>query len=128
VHDAARCCIKPAAVRRLIEEVGDDEVGGLLALPVTDTLKRARRESGCVLRVADTVSRDDLWQAQTPQMFRYGLLMRALERFPEVTDEAGAVERLGMSPRLVLGDALNLKVTHPSDIELATAILRAQRG
>jgi 2-C-methyl-D-erythritol 4-phosphate cytidylyltransferase len=123
VHDAARPCLTVAHVEALIDEVGDDDVGGLLAIPVADTLKRAG--PGC--RSETTVARDNLWQAQTPQMFRHGLLLRALQQAPQVTDEASAVEGLGLRPRLVAADAGNLKVTYPFDLQLAAWIL-GQRG
>lgn len=123
VHDAARACLTVAHIEKLISEVGDDPVGGLLAVPVADTLKRAQNGS----RVATTVSRDGLWQAQTPQMFRLGLLRDALEFAPTVTDEASAVEALGLHPKLVAADAMNLKVTYPLDLKLAEWIL-ANRG
>jgi 2-C-methyl-D-erythritol 4-phosphate cytidylyltransferase len=121
VHDAARPCLSAAALQRLIEEVGDDEAGGLLALPVADTLKRANGED----RIATTVSRESLWQAQTPQMFRYGLLIEALRRMAKehLTDEAGAIERIGLKPKLVMGEARNLKITYPQDLELARLIV-----
>jgi len=119
VHDAARCCLTPAHVDKLITEVGDDPVGGLLAVPVADTLKRAQENS----RVAATVPREKLWQAQTPQMFRHGMLLDALERAPSVTDEASAIEALGLQPKLVAADATNLKVTWPLDLQLAGWIL-----
>jgi len=122
VHDAARACLQAAQVSNLIEVLRDDPVGGLLAVPVADTLKRADSAG----RVADTISREALWQAQTPQMFRYGLLQRALHAQPNVTDEAGAVEYLGLPPRLVAADATNFKVTYPQDIALAELILRAR--
>jgi 2-C-methyl-D-erythritol 4-phosphate cytidylyltransferase len=123
VHDAARPCLSADALERLIAEVGDDEAGGLLAIPVADTLKRADADT----RVDATASREGLWQAQTPQMFRYGFLVEALRRSDgaEVTDEASAIERLGLKPRLVMGEARNLKVTYPQDLELAEVILKA---
>ncbi|MBX3604643.1 MAG: 2-C-methyl-D-erythritol 4-phosphate cytidylyltransferase [Piscinibacter sp.] len=118
VHDAARCLIEPAWVDRLIDACLDDEVGGLLALPVADTLKQA--QDG---RVAATLPRADKWAAQTPQMFRLGLLQQALAAAgAAVTDEASAVEALGLRPRLVEGDAANIKVTWPSDFRLAQAL------
>jgi len=122
VHDAARPCLSAAALGRLIAEVGEDEAGGLLAIPVADTLKRGDGEN----RVVETESRAGLWQAQTPQMFRYGILVDALRRAGQhsVTDEAGAVERIGLRPRLVMGEARNLKVTYPEDLELAARILK----
>ncbi len=121
VHDAARPCVSRAALDRLIEAVGDDDAGGLLAIPVADTLKRADAHH----RVASTEARDGLWQAQTPQMFRYGLLVEALRRCGpgSVTDEAGAIEAIGLKPRLVMGEPRNLKVTYPEDLEMAAMIL-----
>lgn len=124
VHDAARCCLTPTQVEMLIAEIGDDPVGGLLAVPVADTLKRAQEEQ----RVVATVSREHLWQAQTPQMFRYGMLLDALEQAPAVTDEASAIEALGLQPKLVAADATNLKVTYPLDLLLAGWILENRRG
>ena len=107
----------------LIEHLADDETGGLLAVPVADTLKRATIEG----RVLATEPRANLWQAQTPQMFRYGLLRDALASHSAVTDEAGAIEALGLKPKLVRGDATNLKVTYPADLALAAMILRARK-
>lgn len=120
VHDAARPCITPAMIAAMIEELKDDAVGGLLALPVADTIKRADPAQ----RVAQTLPRDGLWLAQTPQMFRLGLLADAYAHFPEVTDEAGAMERAGHVPRLVAGDARNIKVTYPADFALAALYLK----
>lgn len=124
VHDAARVCLTPAHVAKLIGEVGNDPVGGLLAVPVADTLKRAYDDA----RVAATVPREGLWQAQTPQMFRFGLLLEALEFAPAVTDEASAIEALGLHPKLVAADATNLKVTYPLDLKLAEWILANRKG
>jgi 2-C-methyl-D-erythritol 4-phosphate cytidylyltransferase len=118
VHDAARACLTVEHVEALIRAVGDDATGGILAVPVADTLKR---ESGG--RIEATVPREKLWQAQTPQMFRHGLLSKALATAPAVTDEAGAVEALGLKPKLVAADATNLKVTFPLDLHLAEWIL-----
>ncbi len=122
VHDAARPCLRPALVARLMHEIGEDDVGGLLAVPVADTLKRAD-DTGRVLR---TEPREGLWQAQTPQMFRCGVLRRALadSAASQVTDESRAVELLGLRPRLVGGDLSNLKVTFPHDLPLAEQVLR----
>ena len=122
VHDAARACLTVAHVEALIREVGDDPVGGILAVPVADTLKREEEGTGSG-RIAATVPREKLWQAQTPQMFRHGLLSRALATAPSVTDEASAVEALGLHPKLVAADATNLKVTYPLDLHLAEWIL-----
>ena len=128
VHDAARPCLSRGDLRRLIREVGNDSVGGLLALPVSDTLKRDDGQGRC----SGTIARDSVWRALTPQMFRYGLLRRALslclERQRSVTDEASAVETLGLRPILVRGQAENLKVTDPQDAALAAAILRGRES
>jgi 2-C-methyl-D-erythritol 4-phosphate cytidylyltransferase len=122
VHDAARCLLRPEWVERLITACAGDEVGGLLALPVSDTLKR--EHDG---RALMTVSRQGLWAAQTPQMFRLGLLERGLARAgDQVTDEASAIESLGLRPRLVTGDWQNLKVTWPTDLALAETLLAAR--
>ena len=124
VHDAARPCVASADIDRLIAAVdGSGEEGGLLATPLADTLKRADAEQ----RIAETVSRESLWQAQTPQMFRHALLLEALKKAgDQVTDEASAIEKLGLKPKLVEGDAGNLKVTYPRDLELAALILQQQ--
>lgn len=122
VHDAARCLLRPEWVDRLIDACLADPVGGLLALPLADTLKA--EEAG---RVADTVPRAGKWAAQTPQMFRIGLLARALaEAGDQVTDESSAVEALGLAPRLVAGDLENLKVTWPADFALAARLLQTR--
>lgn len=124
VHDAARPCLPRRDLLGLIAECRRDEVGGLLALPVADTLKQADDEG----RSARTLPRERIWRAQTPQMFRHGQLVRALahalaEGF-DATDEAAAIEGLGLRPRLVEGSALNIKVTRPGDLALAQAALR----
>lgn len=122
VHDAARCLITPKLIDSLIDACVHDEVGGLLAHKLSDTLKR--EEGG---RVAATVERDDKWLAQTPQMFRIGLLMQALERTNgHHTDEASAVEALGHRPLLVPGATQNFKVTFPDDFALAEAVLKGR--
>lgn len=122
VHDAARPCLGGMQLDTLMDELAGDEVGGLLAVPVADTLKR----SDSSRRVACTEPRENLWQAQTPQMFRYGLLVKALSMTGSatMTDDAGAIEALGLQPKLVLSDARNLKVTYPQDLALAELILR----
>ena len=125
VHDAARCLVEPAWVDRLIDACRDDEVGGLLALPVADTLKQQAAQAPHA-RVAATVDRAGKWAAQTPQMFRLGLLQPALRQAGEhITDESSAIEALGHDPRLVRGDLLNLKVTWPEDFALAERLLGA---
>ncbi len=123
VHDAARCLLRPAWVQRLWDACRDDAVGGLLALPLADTLKNADAEGRAQL----TLPRDGKWLAQTPQMFRLGLLQRALrEAGPGVTDEASAIEVLGLKPLLVPGEIENLKVTWPGDFALATRLLETR--
>jgi 2-C-methyl-D-erythritol 4-phosphate cytidylyltransferase/2-C-methyl-D-erythritol 4-phosphate cytidylyltransferase/2-C-methyl-D-erythritol 2,4-cyclodiphosphate synthase len=121
VHDAARCLVQPAAIERLIDACIKDSVGGLLALPLGDTLKQASADD----RVARTLDRSGKWTAQTPQMFRLGLLQAALAQASAgVTDEASAVESLGHAPRLVCGEPDNLKLTWPADFALAERLLR----
>jgi 2-C-methyl-D-erythritol 4-phosphate cytidylyltransferase len=123
VHDAARCLITPELVDRLIDTCGEDEVGGLLAHPLADTLKIG--ENG---RVASTISRTGKWQAQTPQMFRLGMLRQALEAASDgVTDESSAIEAMGLKPLLVAAGAQNFKVTYPEDFAMAEAVLRGRR-
>jgi 2-C-methyl-D-erythritol 4-phosphate cytidylyltransferase len=124
VHDAARPCLGAAELDRLITELAADPTGGLLAVPVADTLKRANRDG----QVVQTEPRDQLWQAQTPQMFRYRVLLEALraDGHALMTDEARAIENLGLKPRLVMGDARNIKVTYEHDLVLAELILKAQ--
>jgi 2-C-methyl-D-erythritol 4-phosphate cytidylyltransferase len=123
VHDAARPCLSAAMLDSLFSELADDPVGGILAVPVADTVKRADADQ----RVAATEPRDGLWQAQTPQMFRYGQLQKSLKNEISVTDEAGAIEAAGLKPKLVRGDSTNLKVTWPADLALAAMILRARK-
>jgi 2-C-methyl-D-erythritol 4-phosphate cytidylyltransferase len=122
VHDAARPCIETELVEQFLDELGDDPVGGLLAMPLADTLKSADEGQ----RVAATIPRLNLWRAQTPQMFRYDMLRRGLETRPDATDEAQAIEALNQSPRLVEGENGNLKVTFAEDLAIAEMILRQQ--
>jgi 2-C-methyl-D-erythritol 4-phosphate cytidylyltransferase len=125
VHDAARPCVRPGDVMRLVTSVKDDDVGGLLAVPVVDTVKQVR-----ALKVSATLDRQNLWLAQTPQIFRYGVLLRAMEEalaagIP-VTDEASAVEHLGLAPMVVEGHRDNIKVTRAHDLALAAWYLQQQ--
>ncbi len=119
VHDAARPCLTPGDLDRLIATLADDPIGGLLAVPVRDTLKQADGSG----RSAATVDRSQLWHALTPQMFRLTMLHEALHaalaRGLQVTDEAAAMEAAGFAPRLVEGRADNLKITRPEDLALA---------
>ena len=127
VHDAARCLLRPAWVDRLIDACLPDPVGGLLALPLADTLKQAHPQTG---RISCTLARTDKWLAQTPQMFRLGLLQRALHSAQEmgrdITDEASAVEALSLAPLLVQGEFENLKLTWPADFALAVRLLETR--
>ena len=124
VHDAARPCLPAADLERLISECAQDEIGGILAYPVADTVKKAAKDEAGAMRIAGTEDRSQLWLAQTPQMFRAGLLGQALRQARNaVTDEASAVEQLGLRPRLVAGSRDNLKVTYPEDMAIAQAIL-----
>jgi 2-C-methyl-D-erythritol 4-phosphate cytidylyltransferase len=123
VHDAARPCLPSTDLANLIRECERDEIGGVLALPVADTVKSAAKDEAGVQRVAGTQDRSQLWLAQTPQMFRVGLLTQALARCASATDEAAAVESLGLRPRLVAGSRENLKITYPEDLAIAEAIL-----
>lgn len=131
VHDAARCLITPQQIQALISSCRDDAVGGLLAQPLADTLKSERLDEHGV-RVSATVDRAGKWLAQTPQMFRIGALLQALAQAEHsgrvVTDESSAMEALGLSPKLVRGSALNLKITYPEDFALAEAILLSRLG
>lgn len=125
VHDAARPGIDADMVQRLMCEIKQEDIGGLLALPLADTLKRADADS----HVDATISRNSLWQAQTPQMFRHGALhhalANALDKAP--TDEAQAMEWMGYAPKLVLGDLKNLKVTYPHDLTVVSALIQAAK-
>ena len=127
VHDAARCLLTAAQIGQLITACVDDAVGGLLALPLPDTLKQQNADA----RVQATIPRADKWLAQTPQMFRIGLLREALAAhaaggFAGITDEASAIELAGLAPLLVPGSAQNFKVTYPEDFALAEAVLRSR--
>lgn len=126
VHDAARPCLTRSDLDKLIGELSEDDVGGILAVPVRDTMKR----DNDIERIEHTVDRQGLWHALTPQMFRLGLLRDALqaalaEGF-EVTDEASAIEHTGKRPRLVEGSSSNIKVTRPEDLALAEYYLTVQ--
>ncbi len=126
VHDAARPCLRAADIDRLIEALRDHPVGGLLGLPVADTLKRVDHDGDVVA----TLSRENVWYASTPQMFRLGELTAAIERAIRervaITDEAGAIERTARMPRMVEGSPDNIKITRPADLALAEQFLRHQ--
>lgn len=116
VHDAARCCISSNSVRNLILELNDDDIGGILAIPVTDTIKSCFDGT-----INKTVDRSNLFLAQTPQMFRYKVLLEAMSKcnLETITDEAGAVEQLGFKVRIVNGETRNIKITYPTDLQIA---------
>lgn len=128
VHDAARPCLSAADLQALMDGLAEDPIGGLLAVPLSDTLKQANE----LQRVAATLPREHVWRALTPQMFRFGLLKRALEAARKskltITDEAMAIENLGHAPRLILGRADNIKITRPEDLVLAKNILQDRVG
>ena len=119
VHDAARPGLTQQLLDNLLNTLENDPVGGLLALPLADTLKQADGNA----RIAGTIPRANLWQAQTPQMFRYAILIKALQSFEgAATDEAEAIEALGLQPKLVQGELRNLKITYPQDLALLEAL------
>jgi 2-C-methyl-D-erythritol 4-phosphate cytidylyltransferase len=122
VHDAARPCLPRKDLENLVRETESDEVGGILALPIAETVKRALQD-----RIESTENRARLWLAQTPQMFRAGLLIQALQRAKGTpTDEAAAVEQMGLKPKLVAGSRENLKVTWPEDVAIAESLLKGR--
>lgn len=120
VHDAARCCVSPDNIEKMILQLCQDKVGGILAIPATDTIKNVKNKI-----IDKTLPREEVYLAQTPQMFRYGVLLDALEKanLDQVTDEASAVEQLGLPVHICLGDTRNIKITYPTDINLAQVIL-----
>lgn len=123
VHDAARPGLTAELLNRLLDTLEHDEVGGLLALPLADTLKLSSTEQ----RVEKTIPRENLWQAQTPQMFRFHLLQKALSSFEgSPTDEAQAIEALGLQPKLVVGSLRNMKVTYPQDLQLMEILMQKE--
>lgn len=128
VHDAARPCLRQSDIDALLKQVGNHSAGGLLGMPVADTLKFC----GDNHRVKRTISRNNLWRALTPQMFRYGKLLKAMEvvvKYPErITDEASAMEMAGYEPVMVEGSWDNIKITHPQDLYLAELILRSREN
>jgi 2-C-methyl-D-erythritol 4-phosphate cytidylyltransferase len=126
VHDAARPCLTGALIDSLIDQIGDDPAGGILAVPISDTLKRADERG----RIASTVPRAGLWGAQTPQMFRHGALLDALtsSALDPITDEASALEARGVRPQLVPGSTTNIKITYPHDLATARLLLEAEKA
>jgi len=128
VHDAVRPCVRVADIQHLIAQLDSNHVGGLLGIPVVDTLKRTNTDGV----VQETVDRNEYWQAQTPQMFRYGMLVDALQQVitaaMPVTDESAAIERLGKFPQMVAGHKDNIKITHAADLVIASQILQSQES
>lgn len=125
VHDAARPGLSLSLLNTFLDTLQDDAVGGLLALPLADTLKQSNQEA----RSVKTIPREHLWQAQTPQMFRYQTLKNALSQFEgSPTDEAQAIEALGLQPKLVVGALNNMKVTYPQDIAVVEALMKQGDG
>lgn len=129
VHDVARPCVRLDDIKLLITTLANDEVGGILANPLRDTIKQtAPDDSG---RIVATLPRNQLWQALTPQLFKYGVLHQALTRAKRykvtVTDEASAIEALGYQPKLIIGATDNIKITYPDDLKLADYLLRQQQ-
>ena len=128
VHDAARCCLPQSALNRLLDTLDTDphaqQHGALLAIPVADTLKR--QAAPHLVHSAQTIPREGIWQAQTPQAFQAALLHRALSQsdLSQITDDASAVEQLGLQPALVTGDSRNIKLTRPDDAALAEYFLQ----
>lgn len=124
VHDAARPCLRSTDLELLLQQLEGDEVGGILAAPVSDTLKMVEKKTGAV----KTLDRESIWRALTPQMFRLSILSRALKHCEErgigITDEASAVEQLGLRVKLVKGQSDNIKITHAEDLELAAGIFK----
>lgn len=127
VHDSVRCCIRTSKIHQLLDQLAENPVGGILAVPSRDTLKQSNFE-GDILK---TLDRNSIWQAQTPQLFRFDILHTALRRAREqqetVNDESSAIELMKLQPHLVEGHYDNIKITHPEDLVIAEAILKQQR-
>jgi 2-C-methyl-D-erythritol 4-phosphate cytidylyltransferase len=127
VHDAARPCLSASDLEKLLADGKADAVGAILALPVAETVKSAAKDEAGAQRIAATQDRSQLWLAQTPQMFRAGMLAQALAGCPDATDESAAIERRGLRPRLVPGSRENLKVTYAEDLAIAESILSRRK-
>lgn len=130
VHDAARPCLRYSDLELLISTLETDEVGGVLASPVSDTLKLVKSKEQTVNTVSETLDRDKIWRAFTPQMFRLKLLKQALTHSKDksivITDEASAIEAINQQVKLLKGHSDNIKITHQEDLELAEVILKKQ--
>ncbi len=131
VHDAARPCVRPTDIKKLMKQLANHPVGGLLAVPVHDTMKRVDTLLEEKPKIIETVNREGLWHALTPQMFHLEALSNALQRVLTqnelVTDDAEAMEKLGLQPLLIEGHADNIKITHPHDLILAELYLQQQK-
>ncbi|MFK7814800.1 MAG: 2-C-methyl-D-erythritol 4-phosphate cytidylyltransferase [Gammaproteobacteria bacterium] len=128
VHDAARPCLRYTDLELLMQQLENDDVGGILAAPVIDTLKVIEKQDKSLSTIVKTLDRESIWRALTPQMFRLDVLSRALEycvkQNIDITDEASAIEQLGLRVKLVKGQSDNIKITHTEDIELAAGVLK----
>ncbi len=133
VHDAARPCLQYSDLDSLLQKLVEDKVGGILAMPVSDTIKQAnaKQKNSDDVNIASTIDRTSLWKAYTPQMFRVATLDKALKycfkNNIKITDEASAVEALGLNVKLILGREDNIKITRADDIALAEAIIKSQK-
>jgi 2-C-methyl-D-erythritol 4-phosphate cytidylyltransferase len=128
VHDAARCGVLPESIDEMIKTLWDDPVGGLLALPCVDTIKKIEEING-MIRVASTIPREHIWLAQTPQMFRFSVLLHAMDSpyADQCSDESSAVEMLGLKPRLILGESRHFKITLPDDVSRMAAVFEMRQ-
>ncbi len=128
VHDAARPCLRYSDIELLIQQLEDDDVGGILAAPTSDTLKMIEKQDESLSKIVQTLSRENIWRALTPQMFRLSVLSRALSYCVNqnigITDEASAIEQIGLQAKIVKGQSDNIKITHAEDLELAAGILK----
>ena len=130
VHDAARPCLSSSMLLSFIEQLSSDQVGGILAMRSNDTVKFAKQADTSDNRIEKTLDRNKVWYAQTPQMFRYGLLKKSLEQAIEsgasITDEASAIEMAGHNPKLISGESKNIKITRAEDLELASLLIKGR--
>lgn len=121
VHDAARLGINESLINNFIRELENDKVGGILAIPALDTVKRVNNEQ----QIVRTEKRDEIWLAQTPQMFRFDLLKKALKSFKGIpTDESEAIEAMGLSPKIIKGNLTNFKITYPEDLNRVERLIK----
>lgn len=128
VHDAVRCCLTPTLLNKLLNQIKNSQVGGILAVAASDTIKEIAVNAEQVKIVRKTLVREQIYLAQTPQMFRYGILKKALMNvdLADITDEASAIEKLGLNVEIVESNKSNIKITYPEDIYLAEFLLKAR--